>query len=63
VLQVDPNPYSYYSTTQLERDPRSIRLDQPPVTRLAGGGYGAIGGYTLDSLVYPLSENFYANRR
>jgi hypothetical protein len=63
VLQVDPNLYSYYAAGQLERDPRSIRLDQPTVARLNGGGYGLVGGYTLDSLVYPLPEYFYANNR
>lgn len=63
VLQVDPNLYSYYAASQLEQDPRSIRLDQPAVVRLNGGGYGLVGGYTLDSLVYPLPESFYYNNR
>lgn len=63
VLQVDPNLYSYYAASQLEQDPRSIRLDQPAVARLNGGGYGLVGGYTLDSLQYPLPEYFYANNR
>jgi len=63
VLQVDPNLYSYFAASQLEQDPRSIRLDQPAMARLNGGGYGLVGGYTLDSLVYPLPEYFYANNR
>jgi hypothetical protein len=63
VLQVDPNLYSYYAAGQLERDPRSIRLDQPAVARLNGGGYGLVGGYTADSLVYLLPEYYYANNR
>jgi hypothetical protein len=63
VLQAEPNLYNYYATSQLERDPRSIRLDQPPITKLNGRGYGLIGGYTLDSIVYSLPERFYANNR
>jgi hypothetical protein len=61
VLQAEQNLYNYYAASQLDRDPRSIRLDQPPITKLNGSGYGLIGGYTLDSIVYPLPERFYAN--
>lgn len=63
LLQADANLYSYFAMSQGEKDPRSIRLDQPPVARLFGGGYGLIGAYTLDSAVYVLPEGFYANHK
>ena len=63
VLQSEPNLYDYVATSRLERDPHSIRLDQPPISKLNGKGYGLVGGYSLDSLVYPLSELFYGNVR
>lgn len=63
LLQADANLYSYFAMSQSEKDPRSIRLDQPPVARLLGGGYGLIGAYTLDSAICFLPESFYANHR
>ncbi len=63
LLQIDANLYSYYAATQVDRDPRSIRLDQPLYPKLNGGAYGMFGGYTLDSLVDVLPEDFSGNRR
>ena len=62
LLQVDPNLYSYHAALQADRDPRSIRLDQPSYPKVNGGAYGMFGAYTLDSLVYVLPENFSGNR-
>jgi hypothetical protein len=52
VLQVEANLYSYCLASRVDRDPRSIRLDQPLYPRISGGSYGVVGGYTLDSLVF-----------
>jgi hypothetical protein len=52
LLQADPNLYSYYVAAQVDRDPYSIRLDQPLYPKISGGSYGMVGGYTLDSLVF-----------
>ncbi len=61
VLQADKNLYDYYSITHASRDPFSIRLDEPMVSRVSGG-LGVIGAYSLDSTVNILPENFWGNR-
>jgi hypothetical protein len=62
VLQTDANLCGYYKTVAAYQDPRSIRLDEPPFPTLPGGGYGMVGAYTLDSLVFELPSNFNGNR-
>ena len=52
VVQVESNLYSYCLASRVDRDPRSIRLEQPLYPRITGGSYGVVGGYTLDSLVF-----------
>jgi hypothetical protein len=52
VLQAESNLYSYCLASRVDRDPRSIRLDQPLYPKISGGSYGVVGGYTLDSLVF-----------
>jgi hypothetical protein len=61
VLQTDKNLYDYYSVTHASRDPFSMRLDEPTVSKISGG-LGMIGAYSLDSLVDILPENFWGNR-
>lgn len=61
VLQTDKNLYDYYSITHASRDPFSIRLDEPTVSRITGG-LGMIGAYGVDSTVNILPENFWGNR-
>lgn len=61
VLQADRNLYDYYSITHASRDPFSIRLDEPMISRVTGG-QGVIGAYSLDSTVNILPENFWGNR-
>ncbi len=61
LLQADKNLYDYYSITHASRDPLSIRLDEPMVSRVSGG-LGVIGAYSLDSTVNILPENFWGNR-
>ena len=63
LLQVDANLYSYIAASKVEGDPRSIRLDQPLYPTVEGGAYGMFGGYTVDSLVYLLPDEFAGNRR
>ena len=62
LLQMEQNLYNYYVVSHSNRDPHSIRLDEPMYSNL-NGGVGMIGAYTLDSLVHPLPENFIYNRR
>ncbi len=62
LLQAEANMYDYYSITSGFQDPYSIRLDQPLHANIQGG-YGVFGGYTLDSLIFPLPVNFEYNRR
>ena len=61
-LQAEQNLYDYFLLTHAFSDPHSTRLDQPEYSNVAGGD-GVIGAYTLDSLVHPLPENFFLNRR
>lgn len=61
LLQADKNLYDYYSITHASRDPFSIRLDEPMVSKVTGG-LGVIGAYSLDSTVNILPENFWGNR-
>jgi len=61
LLQTDKNLYDYYSTTHASRDPFSIRLDEPMVSKVTGA-LGVIGAYSLDSTVNILPENFWGNR-
>lgn len=63
LLQIDANLYSYCAATQVDRDLRSIRLDQPLYPKVNGGAYGMFGAYTLDSLVDVLPEDFSGNRK
>jgi hypothetical protein len=60
-LQADKNVYNYYSQIHAFRDPRSIRLDEPMFTNVAGG-IGVVGAYSLDSLVFYLPQQFVGNR-
>jgi hypothetical protein len=62
VLQCEPHLYDYYNTVNGFRDPISVRLDEPEYTNLTGAK-GVFGGYTLDSLVHFLPENFGLNVR
>jgi len=57
LIQLERNLFSYYISTHAEYDPHSVRLDEPALFPVAGG-VGAIGAYTLDSLVHLLPENF-----
>ena len=57
VLQLDPNLYNSYAATHSNNDPHSIRLDEPSYSNVAKGS-GAIGAYTLDSLVHLLPDGF-----
>jgi hypothetical protein len=61
LVQVDQNLYNYYSTTHLNNDPHSTRLDEPGFSGVRGG-VGVVGAYTLDSLVHILPENFAFDR-
>lgn len=61
LLQADRNLYDYFSVTHAGRDPWSIRLDEPMVSRMQGG-LGIVGAYTLDSLVNILPSNFWGNQ-
>ena len=61
LLQAEKNLFSYYSSVHGYQDPWSIRLDEPVYSGV-NGGVGIVGAYTLDSLVYPLPENFFGNR-
>ncbi|MDP2884220.1 MAG: DUF4249 family protein [Ignavibacteria bacterium] len=57
LIQLDRNLFGYYISTHTQYDPHSIRLDEPAFFPVAGG-FGAIGAYTLDSLVHILPESF-----
>lgn len=61
LLQADKNLYDYYSVVHASRDPFSIRLDEPMISRV-NSGLGLVGAYSLDSLVNILPENFWGNR-
>lgn len=61
LLQADRNLYDYYSIVHASRDPFSIRLDEPMISRVTDG-LGLVGAYSLDSLVNILPENFWGNR-
>ena len=61
-LQVEQNLYNYYLVAHAFNDPHSSRLDQPDYSNIVGG-VGLVGAYTLDSLVYPLPEDFGFNRQ
>lgn len=60
--QVDKNLYNYHASVHANRDPHSIRLDEPSYSNVSGG-YGVVGAYTLDSLVHVLPENFPYNNK
>jgi hypothetical protein len=57
LVQLDRNLFGYYISTHTAHDPRSVRLDEPAFYPVVSG-FGAIGAYTLDSLVHLLPENF-----
>lgn len=57
LIQLDRNLFGYYISTHTQYDPHSIRLDEPAFFPVSGG-FGAIGAYTLDSLVHVLPEDF-----
>jgi len=61
ILQTDDNLYRYYSAVHEYQDPRSVRLDEPIYSPI-NGGYGMVGAYALDSLLYILPSNFDGNR-
>jgi len=62
LLQTEENLFNYYNIVNGFQDSFSIRFDQPLYSNIRGG-IGLFGGYTLDSLVYPLPEDFAHNRR
>ncbi len=62
LLQVEQNLYNYYVVMHANRDPHSIRLDEPMYSSI-NGGVGVVGAYTLDSLVHPLPETFIYNHQ
>lgn len=60
-LQAEANLFAYYSIAHAFFDKGSIRTDQPNFSNI-NGGIGVFGGFTVDSLSYPLPENFPFNR-
>jgi hypothetical protein len=62
LLQAEHNLFAYYNTANAFFDRGSIRTDQPNHSNISGG-IGLFGGYTADSLVVPLPEDFGYNRR
>ncbi len=60
-MQAEQNLYSYSSAVRQYRDPRSVRLDEPMYSNI-NGVVGLFGIHAVDSLVYTLPENFFANR-
>jgi hypothetical protein len=60
-LQVEQNLYNYYMLTHSYNDQHSIRLDNPNYSNITGG-VGLVGAYAVDSLAYPLPQNFVYNR-
>lgn len=62
LLQAEPNFYKYYKITNGFGDRGSIRLDQPNYSNIVNG-LGVFGGYTVDSLIVPLPDDFSYNIR
>lgn len=61
LLQGEEQFYKYYSVVNGFRDAFSIRTDQPSYSNI-NGGLGIFAGYSVDSLVHKLPEDFYFNR-
>lgn len=60
-LQAEAHLFAYYFVTNAFFDKGSIRTDQPNHSNISGG-IGVFGGFTVDSLVYSLPDNFPFNR-
>ncbi|MBI3110736.1 MAG: DUF4249 family protein [Ignavibacteriales bacterium] len=61
LLQGEEQFYKYHSIVNGFRDAFSIRTDQPSYSNI-NGGLGVFAGYSVDSLVHKLPEDFYFNR-
>ena len=61
LLQGEEQFYKYHSIVNGFRDAFSIRTDQPSYSNI-NGGLGIFAGYSVDSLVHKLPEDFYFNR-
>lgn len=56
--QVEPNFYTYYNIVNAFRDGKSIRLDEPDYTNIAGGA-GVFGAITVEEISHDLPAGVY----